>query len=303
MIRYYAYYNHGGYKDFYLGSNEDSDFSRYFLPLLSVYENDDRMVDKVKEWKELPSIINLSTDTSEYNYPKAARVMMSHAGYKLQYRIIDNKGVFALRDIQGSKDSYGRNCPFVMMMVADTDDEKKILRTLCSYIWKNLDESETLLSKLFVNDFEVNGLRFNLGEWNDVISRIIVTAEDCIDENPYNRPVILFVSPSDIRFSAAFEEQQITKNDVSVAYKLDSTDIYRYTIPQTYYGPSGCPPMPTGHMNEKVKQKENQEHGHSIRNALGLGKAEDMEFLKEAVVALKKRLEILEKKVQEFENK
>ena len=39
MIKYYAYYNFGGYKDFYLGSQEEGIPSKYFLPLLAVYES------------------------------------------------------------------------------------------------------------------------------------------------------------------------------------------------------------------------------------------------------------------------
>lgn len=36
MIRYYAYYNHGGYKDFYLGNQEENVKSKFFLPLVMI---------------------------------------------------------------------------------------------------------------------------------------------------------------------------------------------------------------------------------------------------------------------------
>ena len=173
MIRYYAYYNHGGYKDLYLGSSEDTIASRYFLPLLSVYENEESMAKDVAAWKKLPPIINLSTGTSEFNYPTQARIMMSHAGYKLQYRLLEDKGVLALRDVGNNKDAYGRTCPFAMMMVADTDEDKEKLEILCYYIWKNLEESESIFSSKFVNDFDVNGLRFDISSLNDTIQNIV----------------------------------------------------------------------------------------------------------------------------------
>lgn len=305
MIKYYAYYNHGGYKDFYLGSSEDTDFSRYFLPLLSVYENDVSMTEKVNEWKKLPTIINLSTETNEYNYPKQARVMMSHAGYKLQYRIIDNRGVLALRDIGGNKDSYGRSCPFVMMMVADTEEDKQALRKICSFAWKNTGKVEAILKNLFVNDFEVNGLRFDLGRLNDSVLQIISSTEDLIDENPHNRPVVFFIVPSDIRFVTAFEEQQISKDDVSIAYSSDSTKFYRYSpSQQTYYGPSGSIPTPNNPPQDRYKNKDvDTEKRHSLRKTLGFAKAEDLEDLSNTVKNLSRQIEILENRIKALESK
>ena len=38
MIKYYAYYNQGGYKDFYVGTQEEEVKSKYYLPLLAIHE-------------------------------------------------------------------------------------------------------------------------------------------------------------------------------------------------------------------------------------------------------------------------
>lgn len=303
MIKYYAYYNHGGYKDFYLGSNEDKEPARYFLPLISVYEADTSMTEKVKEWKKLPAMVNLSNTTVRLNYPDGAKVMVSHAGYKLQYRIVGGMGVLSLRDIVGSKDAYGRSCPFVFMMVAESKDEQQLLETVCYYFWKNIGQTESFLSSLFINDFNVNGLRFELGQLNDYLGRIIESTHYIIEENTYNRRICFILVPNGIRFETTCEEQQITKKDVSVAYNQDSL-IYRYSPPQTYYGPSGYPPINVEYSQDRRYQEApNTEQHHSLRKTFGFAKAEDVEALKRDYEKLLLRVEKLEKQLQNSENK
>lgn len=245
MIRYYAYYNHGGYKDFYLGNNEDIVPSRYFLPLLPVYENEETMARKVKEWKSLPPIEYLTADTIEDNYPYGARIMMSHAGYKIQLRRIEGKSVLAIRDVGGKKDTYGRSCPFVMMFVADTANEV-LLRKLASFFFENMQEGEVLLSNLFVYDLDVNGLRFDVKKLNNELLRIDKEQKDIIAKNPYNLPVDFYIVPNNIRFTDAFAEQKTPEYDVAFASHVNGIgDIYTYTPVtvqsphESYYSRSG----------------------------------------------------------------
>lgn len=304
MIKYYAYYNHGGYKDLYLGSNKDTVDSRYFLPLLSVYENDESMSEKVAEWRELPAIINLSTNTSEYNYPTEARVMMSHAGYKLQYRHFDTKGVFALRDVCGNKDSYGRTCPFVMMMVGDTMEDKRYLEVVCYHVWKNLDAAEAFFCGLFVNDFEVNGLRFDVSKLNEWLREILSTTDGALEENTYSCPVHFFVVPDGMRFASAFEEQQVSKDQVAIAYNLGNTREYTYTPPQVKpESPGDPPPCSKLTQDNPTRTEEQPSQHHSIRNALGFAKAGDLESLVKKIQELTNRIYELEQRVQDLETK
>lgn len=235
MIKFYAYYSFGGYKDLYLGNSEDFVVSRYYLPLLPVYENDESMAEKVKEWRKLPVIINLAESTTD-NYPQGARIMMSHAGYKIQLRRIDGKFVFAIRDVEGAKDAYGRSCPFVMMLVADTANEYILLRKTASYFYENMKDVEAFISTLFVYDYSVNGLRFDLHRFNDELNRIGIEQEDNIDENSYNREVDFYIVPDNIRFADAFSEQGITKYDVAFASDVSNTKAYKYT-PVTVQSP------------------------------------------------------------------
>lgn len=260
MIKFYAYYSFGGYKDLYLGNNEDAVVSRYYLPLLPVYENDESMAEKVKGWRELPPIINLAESTTD-NYPKRARVMMSHAGYKIQLRHIDGKSVFAIRDVEGAKDTYGRSCPFSMMLVADTDNEYILLRKIASYFYGNMKdgnmkELEAYLCTLFVYDCTVNGLRFDLHRFNDELSRIDIKQKDNIDENSYNRDVDFFVVPNNINVTDAFTEQGLTRNDVAYAYDVSHTLLHRYSPPiaQPYmYGSMTYPNYESSVIRNEVK--------------------------------------------------
>lgn len=64
MIRYYAYYNHGGYKDFYLGNQEENVKSKFFLPLLAVHEqsleensDNDELRKQVEHQMQLPNLL------------------------------------------------------------------------------------------------------------------------------------------------------------------------------------------------------------------------------------------------------
>lgn len=303
MIKYYAYYNYGGYKDLYLGSSDDTVECRYFLPMLPVYMTDSSMLEKVEVWKKLPAIINLSNQTEEYSYPPEARVMMSHAGYKLQYRIIGEYDVCALRDIVGSKDTYGRSCPFVMMFVADTPEYKTSLKILTHYIWCHTQEVENLFPGLFVNDFDVNGLRFSVKILNDSVQSIISTYKESIEGNPYKRKVPFFIVPDGIQFRNAFEEQQISKDDVALAYDEDQQRICRYEPPQIVYGPADYVPVTNRPSQEIPVSERDQETSVSLRSALGLAKEKDMRHLLKSQEELIKRIESLERRITELENK
>ncbi len=179
MIKYYAYYSHGGYKDFYLGCNAEDTKSRYFLPLLQVHEQ--RLIEKpnaelqkeVDRQRQLPMLTVLTDLTVEYNYPDCLRRMVSHSGYKALYRRIDSRRtVFAIRDIPGTKDAYGRSTPFCIMMVGDSNDDTATLDCLARYMTQHLTDLEQFLSTLFVNDVAENGLRFDLRLLNNEIDRI-----------------------------------------------------------------------------------------------------------------------------------
>ena len=172
MIKFYAYYNHGGYKDFYLGSQTENVDFKYFLPLLNVHEHalkenyDEELHKNVERQKSLPKLVALSDQTISYNYPSGARVMMSHSGYKLLYRQIKQQCILAIRDISGKTDSYGRQSPFNVMIIGDSEEDIKHLDSIAEYIRSNIFTFEEQVSSFFENDFVENGLRFNFKAFN-----------------------------------------------------------------------------------------------------------------------------------------
>ena len=64
MLSYYSYYSIGGYKDLFLGTNNNKEEATYYLPLLPVLEerakNDVEIAKVVGELKSLPAIKQLS---------------------------------------------------------------------------------------------------------------------------------------------------------------------------------------------------------------------------------------------------
>ena len=71
MIRIYSYYNHGGFKDMYLGTFDEDVDVKYFIPLYKVYEkrlaenpNDKKSADKITLWSSLVQIKELNENCS-----------------------------------------------------------------------------------------------------------------------------------------------------------------------------------------------------------------------------------------------
>lgn len=257
MIKFYAYYNHGGYKDFYLGSNCDDTPSRYFLPLLQVHEQrltdapDAELQKEVDRQKLLPMLTVLTNDTTEYNYPDCVRRMVSHGGYKALYRRIDQQHiVLAIRDIPGSKDVYGRSTPFCMMMIGDNSDIDT-LDHITQYIIRGLTDFESFATTLFVNDTKENGLRFDLARLNDKIHHITINDSlkspvSMTESDKQGRPVCLFVNiQKQNAYHLLEREQGIPKSSVDFILYLDTLELNRrpQEITSSTYQPRKTPPV------------------------------------------------------------
>lgn len=232
MIKYYTYYNFGGYKDLYLGNMEDNDEYRYYLPLIGVYEErlksseDAELEAKVAKLKVLPSIVALSDKTPEYNYPDGVRQMISHSGYKVLYRHFDyGQMAISVRDIPGKKDIYGRSTLFTFIIVGETDEDASKINKIAEYVRLNVSYVTSMLSEKFEYDFAVNGLRFDLGGFNKEITKII--NDEQIEElvcDPRRSVKLLIISPEE-NFKNTCNMQKFSKNDISEAYYTDGTKI------------------------------------------------------------------------------
>lgn len=234
MIKLYAYYNHGGYKDFYLGSLEESMEAKYFLPLLQIHEQEltrhpdnELLRSQVERQKGLPKLVYLSDATGSYNYPYQARMLMSHAGYKVLYKKIDYRSyALAVRDIEGPKDVYGRLTPFNIMLTGDEQGDVDALDRIAESIRKDLAGFEKLASSLFVNDILENGLRCELGPFRRKLNDWVEHGNPLRKYCERNSSVRLLVVPNGASLNMALKEQHIERNDINVCCSLNGIPLF-----------------------------------------------------------------------------
>lgn len=226
MIRFYSYYNHGGYKDMYLGSNSETFDFVYYLPLLGVYEEEfknsyDAEAERyLSRCSSLPKIILLNDSTKPINYPDIAKRMISHGGYKLICRSANNgETILSLRDISGTKDSFGRSAPFSFLAVADCTSKSELF-ALAEHIRSHLQDWEDFITSLFVYDLEVNGLRFDIGKLLCKINSVSETDTEIIDYQSYTRKIHFVLIPHRKDIDMCLKEQNISCDDISVVYDM-----------------------------------------------------------------------------------
>ncbi|MGM9819332.1 MAG: hypothetical protein ACI3Z9_00820 [Candidatus Onthomorpha sp.] len=286
MIKYYAYYNQGGYKDFYIGSQEENIKSKYFLPLLAVYEcsleenpNDEELRIQVEHQRNLPKLIALSDKTIDYNYPNSARVLMSHAGYKVLYKSIGcSLYALAIRDIIGPKDVYGRQTPFNMMFIGEEKDLRD-MDIIAEYIRNNIFSFETEIGSIFVNDVKENGLRCDIGVLRDRLKDIIENETPLmVDENIRPSVRMLVISNRNM-LNSAIKEQKLDGDDIYVCYKCDGSVLFS---------------MINKNQNDFYDFKQDIYSTPSVHNMLNITKQEEVELLWKYVKELEKRIVELE---------
>ena len=234
MIRFYAYYNYGGYKDFYMGNLQEETNSKYFLPLLGVHEQslagnpeDEGLKSLVERQRLLPKLMVLSDATEEYNYPRDARIMMSHAGYKVLYRRVSkDRCVLAVRGIAGPTDAYGRKSPFNIMLTGDSSGDVETLDIIAEYIRTNIPAFENAVENIFVNDFEENGLRCDVGALREELNRITEKGNPLQTYEKQALPVRMLVVAGG-SLSTAIKEQKIAKGSINACYDEKGCLIYK----------------------------------------------------------------------------
>ena len=178
MLKYYSYYNVGGYKDMFLGDSSMNAKETYYLPLLAIWKKKATSGDKNAESK-LKSIegltkIQLLSSNDCCGLPQEAEPMFSHGGYKVVYTTGANgESIFAIRDIESeSKDESGRTLPFLLVIAGTTDKDAKILEKVAAYASSRLESFSSELSRLFYYNAEINGVVFNLSAINSIVTNI-----------------------------------------------------------------------------------------------------------------------------------
>ena len=234
MLKYYSYYSVGGYKDFMLGNSDSNEEATYYFPLLPVLEEraktDAEAAKQVADLKRLPQIYQLSADDT-YGLPDSARVLFSHAGYKLIYKHLEgDKYALALRDIPNKfKDDAGRSIPFLFVIVGDTNADVRTLDILATYMASHIRTVESLLPQFIYMDMEKNGLRFELAKLNSWISTIVSKCQSntlpsilgVVKIHAYRSKVALLVLPNGISKEKAVLEQKINTEDMVTMKESD----------------------------------------------------------------------------------
>lgn len=234
MLRYYSYYSIGGYKDLYLGSDDDKSEETFYLPLLTVLEEEAKTDENARrqfdELNILPKIYQLS-DKNNYGLPSGAASLFSHAGYKVLYKHVQGKThALAIRDITcAAKDEMGRSIPFLMVITGDTPNDVRKLDIITTYITSYLKSFEETISSFLGYDRDKNGLRFKLTEFNSWIDRIVqesnsnkvVSTSGVIRVNASSGKVALLILPSGINKQAAIDEQNLVEYDIITANMND----------------------------------------------------------------------------------
>lgn len=310
MIKYYAYYNHGGYKDFYIGSQEEDVKSKYFLPLLAVHEhslkenpNDEELRNQVEHQRSLPRLIALSDKTIEYNYPNQARVLMSHGGYKVLYRSIgDSQYVLAIRDIAGPKDVYGRQTPFNMMLIGCGQKDLKEMDIIAEYIRNNIPSFESAIDSIFINDIKENGLRCDVGILRDKLNEIIENGSSLMVDDSMKPSVRMLVIPNMSMLKSAQKEQGIEKDDIYICYKNDGSTLFtkidrcqgdNTNLKQETQRPISFPTMSSPMAKQPTP---------SLHAMLNVPKREDIEEAWRYIDKLENKIKKLEERIVELEN-
>lgn len=304
MIKYYAYYNHGGYKDFYIGSQEEDVQSKYFLPLLVVYEHslaenpdNEELRANVEHQKSLPKIIALSDKTVDYNYPSSARVLMSHGGYKILYKCIGHSlYALSIRDIVGHNDVYGRQTPFNLMLIGNEPKDIRDLDIIAEYIRKNISIFEKEIGSIFVDDIIENGLRCNIGILRDKLNEIIengspLTVNECMPS------VRMLIVTNRNMLNIAIKEQNIRKEEINICYQSDGALLF--SMSSRHQDDISDFRQETIHSagSTDISTPMDTHSTPSVRDMFNIAKREDVEQLWKYVTELEKRIEELEKRI------
>lgn len=179
MIRYYAYYSCGGYKDLYLGNNSLQTEYTYFLPLLATWQKGSKSeyIEKLRQIEGLQQIEVISKDNS-FDFPSQAKNLFSHGGYRVIYLTLSNGDTcLCVRDItNGAKDEEDRDIPFNILITATGEDDVRILDHFCLDSLKQQNGFYELMSPLFSYDPIINGIKFHLGKLNSTIYDAPTTA-------------------------------------------------------------------------------------------------------------------------------
>lgn len=243
MLKYYSYFSVGGYKDMYLGNSGMTESDTYYLPLLDIWKEqvangNNKNASRLTEAEKVKFISILTADES-YGLPDEATPLFSHGAYKLLYKVANTgEGLFAIRDIPcAMKDDNGRSIPFLLVVVADTDPDRKRLECIAAYAASHLASFCSVTSHFFEYDPKFNGVAFHLGRMNELMEKAAAESTGEVEtvgghlnlRDTTPGEISLLLMPDGISRERAVKEQKIGLRKgriipVSSIIPIDDTD-------------------------------------------------------------------------------
>lgn len=232
MIRLYAYYSCGGYKDMYLGSSDTAASPSYFLPLLPVMKKRGRTdeIEKIK-YQESLQLVRIVTSSESYGFPADAANMFSHGAYKTVYRTLqDGSSCLSMHDIPSNEtDEEGRDIPFTLMFVADGEEDSAKLDCMAAALLKDKGGWQQIFTSLFAYDPTVNGIKFDLPK---IIARIHATKQEsnCYIDRTQSKNVAYLMLNENNGMKIALKEQNLKREEISCIVDVNG-DILEGRLP------------------------------------------------------------------------
>lgn len=230
MIKYFAYYSVGGYKDMYLGNSEMDEECTYYSPFYLQWKNNtlpENFVNRMREQLEYldkQTHIKILTAIDE-DLPKDASRFVSHSGFKLACCTLNNGATtIALKDLNGcAKDENERSIPFMLQLLSD-DTNTQI--ELADYIRTHLKTEEDFFANLFEYNASYNCLQFNIAKLNAWIKDVIENKLDTVNDNSTIRKLHMLVLSNGVTKEYVLSELDILLKDTNKIYNMAGTNVY-----------------------------------------------------------------------------
>ena len=256
MIRYFAYYSFGGYKDMLLGNSDMNDVREVFYsPFYEQWRKNDTsgsiietMSEQMNKLDQKQHITILTKDNSSL-IPSDALTFVTHSGFELACcRLQTGQTTVVIKDLRGEmRDEYNRDIPFMLQMIGDDENQMFLL---CEFIRQHWHATVDLLSGLFVYNVELNALQFNLGELNDWVTEVLANPIPLDDVFDYC--LLPFVVISDgVSIDYLANELGFSKKDIGLVYSLSGRVLYKNPCIRMAY--TDIPSVPSNSFNFNVE--------------------------------------------------
>lgn len=230
MIKYFAYYSVGGYKDMYLGNSDMKEECTYYSPFYSQWKNNtlpENFVNRMREQFEYldeQTHIKILTAMDE-DLPKDASRFVTHSGFKLACCTLNNGATtITIKDLNGNaKDENERSIPFMLQFISD-DTNTQI--ALADYIRTHLETEEDFFASLFEYNANYNCLQFNLAKLNAWIKDVIENKLNEVNSNKTARRLHILVLSNGVSKDYALSELGIVLRDANKIYNMAGANVY-----------------------------------------------------------------------------